>query len=78
MRCVPLEKDVPSQTYFEAQVEFESPAKTGHYQIGFQMKFEHAQFGEKVWCDFIVEEPTCQFLIDMEDMLKPVIEQLHQ
>lgn len=34
----------------------------------FQMKFEHAVFGEKVYCDFIVEDKSSVAIKDLQEM----------
>lgn len=39
------------------------------------MRAEGSLFGEKVNCDFIVEDLTNGCLIDMLDMMRPVVEE---
>lgn len=42
--------------YFDVTVKFEAPLKTGPYFTVLQLRNKDGKFGEKVACDFIVED----------------------
>lgn len=72
VQCIPLIKDVAAESCFEVGVSLRAPGEPGHYFVALQMRTDCVSFGEKVWCDFIVEDPSNQGLLDMLDMKKPV------
>jgi len=45
----------------------------GHYQFGLQIQFGQYIFGEKVYCDFIVENMNSELIQDLEMFNKPMI-----
>lgn len=51
--------DVEKGASFMLSLNFEAPCKCGHYSTGFcLMSPDRKLFGEKVWCDIIVEDST--------------------
>lgn len=63
--CKPLSKKVGSGDTFDVEVCFDAPQQDDHYIIEFQMVNQNQPFGEKVWCDFIVDSASSLPLSDM-------------
>lgn len=74
-KCAPIDSQVQPGSIFEAIAEFETPMEPGHYQFGLQIQFGQYIFGEKVYCDFIVENVNSDLIQDLEMFNKPVIQQ---
>ena len=57
---IPYQSDVSPLVqqgdYFDVTVKFEAPLKTGPYFTVLQLTNKERRFGEKVACDFIVED----------------------
>ena len=64
VNCRELSQNVGANDYFEATVEFFSPTNPGHYRMIFTMRSQFQNFGENIFCDFVVAEQNSQRFLD--------------
>jgi hypothetical protein len=54
----PINKEVKPGELFEITVEFVAPKQPGNYCAFYRFAYgKSKKFGQKVWCDIIVNEP---------------------
>lgn len=65
-----LKKDVKQGELVDIAMTFIAPDECRHYSTGFSlMSLEGKQFGEKVWCDVIVDDPMSNSMM-VVDLMK--------